>query len=114
MSSGIFGVVLTNHSGDLKAMKHPIWIVVAALVIVCAAAFLLPVVLIEPDDFDWYSGMISFSHGYFVASEQQVREVHEEMAEQLGYGEFHPPRARNRNGFIHERSPGYYGLLALL
>jgi len=94
-------------------MNRSTWIVLAALVVVCVAVLLLPVVLVEPDDYDWYAGMISFSRGHFVSSEEEVWEIQDEMAERFGRGEFHAPIVRNEKGFVHERSPGYYGLQGL-
>jgi len=99
-------------------MNNSISIVVAILVVVCGVVLLLPVVLVEPDDFDWYGGMLSFSRGQFISSEEEVREIHEEMAERFGgfrfrHGELRFPMVRTGRGLVHERSPGYYAFLAL-
>ncbi len=94
-------------------MNRSLLIVFTALTLVCVASLMLPTVLVEPDDYDWYSGMISFSRGHFVSSEEEIGEIHEAMAERFRRGEFHFPLVRNEKGFVHERSPGYYGLLAL-
>ncbi len=80
---------------------------------VCVAVLFLPLEMVEPDDFDWYGGMISFSWGHFVSSEEEAREIHEMVTEKFGQRWFDIPVPRLEKGYVRERSPGYYSLLAL-
>ena len=86
----------------------------AVLAVACVVMVALPFRMIEPDDDDFFYGMHAFARGKVVMTAAEAREL----------VEIPPPDASRRGprmargvrspkGFIRERSPGHYALLAL-
>ena len=100
------------------APKHrwlpPVLLPLAVLAAACAVVLALPFRMIEPDDDDYFYGMHAFSTGKVVLTRAE--------AEKLASIPLADPAKRRpqmvrgigtSRGFIRERSPGHYALLAL-
>ncbi len=71
---------------------------------------LVPVKLIEPDDFAFRNAMLVFSMGKVAADGEDLRAI----TGDIDYGPVHAPGwLRSDRGFIFEKSPGYAFLLAI-
>jgi len=92
----------------------PVLVPLTVLLVACVAALALPFRMIEPDDDDFFYGMHAFARGKVVMTEGEARELHD-----VALPDTTKPRAqlvmgvRSPKGFIRERSPGHYALLAL-
>jgi len=91
----------------------PVLVPLVVLALACAVAMALPFRMIEPDDDDYFYGMHAFARGKVVMTEAEARELAKiplpdtaKMGPQMVMG------VRSPLGFIRERSPGHYALLA--
>jgi len=106
-----------------KGWRPPLLVLpLGVLAAACVATLVLPFRMIEPDDDDYFYGMIAFARGKLVMTAQEVaalREVRLPDPEKDRGGPNHSPgrframAVRSPKGFIRERSPGHYALLAL-
>jgi len=96
----------------------PILIPLGVLLAACVAALALPFRMIEPDDDDYFYGMHAFARGQVVVTPEEARELPKiqlpDETRRFGQGPGAPMAmgVRSPKGFIRERSPGHYALLA--
>lgn len=91
----------------------PVLIPLAVLAAACAVAMALPFRMIEPDDDDFFYGMHAFARGKVVMTEAEARELAKiPLPDTAKVGPQMVMGVRSPLGFIRERSPGHYALLA--
>jgi len=97
----------------LRRLLSPVLIPLAVLAVVCAALLALPFRMIEPDDDDYFYGMHAFARGKLVMTLAEARELAAiKLPDASRPGARMAPGVLSPKGFIRERSPGHYALLA--